>query len=244
MIDYLQKLINNQSNNQANNQASQEEKVDYQDYFNRKLIFDPEIKDYFNQFYEIHYKCWICYDVVFDPIYCPECQLVFCKSCVTNSLFNSKSIKCSHRETLRELTKQEKLKFEKIKVNCFFKCGSQKLNLLNYPDHLIGCKAKYNERNLKTNEVKTTTFSNEVNKIHLETDEIGSIVQLKKLNQINTLKMQEKDLKNKSLQSLLIQTRQETISMQRILDKTNRLFIEMEDIKRETEVCLNKSYRN
>jgi len=237
MIESLEKLIK-----QQNLQSTSEDKEEYKDYFNRRLIFDPDTLEYFNQYYELHYKCWICYDVIFNPVYCPECQHFFCNRCASNSLIKTsrKNITCNHTNQLRELTQQEKLKFEKINVTCFFKCGSKNLNLLTYPDHLIRCKTKYDARTLKS-EVKTRVDSTKDKKIHLDAVSKETSIQFNKLNQMNALKIKEKDNKKKSLKSLFIWYPEKYINKEKFFDKNNKLFLEMENKNRVMEVYLSDS---
>ena len=125
MIEALEKISNKQVSSET-----LEVKTDIRDYFNKRLII-PEIFKYFNKLYDRFYKCLVCYDVIFDPIYCSECQLVFCSSCVSKGS-KSKNLNCLHSNLLKELPALEKLKFEKIKVKCFFNCSNKNLNLLTY----------------------------------------------------------------------------------------------------------------
>ena len=112
MIDILETLIDTQDKEyKQDRQVSSEEGEAYCKYFNKRLIV-PEIRDHFNVVYEMRYKCLICYDVVYDPVYCSECQLVFCKSCVTvsstqslNNIQKNKNLLCDHTNIFSELSR-------------------------------------------------------------------------------------------------------------------------------------------
>ena len=112
-------------------------------FFN-KLLIKPESRAYFDLLYTKDFKCIICKDVLFDPVLCSECKRVYCSSCIKDKDLNNLTsnhnmiLKCNHDRIEIDIgvVKEE---FMKIKLNCFFKCESIKLNLFNYPGHLKKC---------------------------------------------------------------------------------------------------------
>jgi len=103
-------MINILENMEKKDSPAQVDKlIEPKDYFNRRLIY-PQARDDFNQLYETYYKCLICQDVVFDPVYCSKCQMVFCSSCIIilkNSDINDHkskgSVICDHSNTSAQL---------------------------------------------------------------------------------------------------------------------------------------------
>ena len=132
MIESLNKLVKKDN-------KSTEVKEDLLNYFNKRLISSDNRK-FFNEMYDKYYKCYICYDVIFDPVYCPDCHLVFCKNCIQiTSTSNITNIKCLHTKPMEPLHDNEKYIFEQIKIDCFFNCSNKNLSLLNYASHLESC---------------------------------------------------------------------------------------------------------
>ena len=144
------------------------------DYFNRRLI-KSNCKDFFDCFYTKKFECGLCKDVLFDPVLCNKCRVVYCRNCVYDVCLAYKSynvVKCKHEEitevfdlnlnlsskTLSSLVSggsigisgsscsliasiQEDL--DKIKVECYFRCNTEKLSLLNYSAHIRCCNHNY-----------------------------------------------------------------------------------------------------
>ena len=151
MIEHLNKLV-------FRDCSTTEKAIDIRDCLNRRLIY-PELIEEFNNQYEQYYKCIICNDMFFDPIYCSKCQNNYCKSCISSNKSESNFYKCDHTNESNELPILQKTLFEKIKVNCFFNCSNKTLNLINYPAHLITCKEKYENNNTVS---KTSIFRNNI----------------------------------------------------------------------------------
>ena len=186
MIDHLEKCIVRLD--------SPREKVEFRDYLNRRLI-NTESKEFFTKFFQKNYECLSCYDIIFDPVYCFECNQVYCKNCILNTIPKENNLLCNHTnhtKTIEELPKIEKGNFEKIKVDCFF-CDDKNLNLLTYPNHIECCKKKYEEKNFKTIENKTLDGLKGDNRILYEFNEKGLNAKLNEQIKDLELKIKEKD---------------------------------------------------
>ena len=59
-----------------------------------------------------------------------------------------KYTKCLHERIDDKIPMDFREEIEKIKLNCYFKCGDNELNLYNYAEHLKLCKES-NERKKK-----------------------------------------------------------------------------------------------
>ena len=142
------------------------------------------------------------------------------------------------------LPDQKKLKFEKIKVNCFFNCSNKTLNLLNYPTHIKTCKENYeskmsklNEKFSKDNSLRRDTLHkpyslhshHDTDKINLNLIEKEAYSKLKQLIQVLSEKINNKDKINKSLQTQLIDINKELITSKKILSQTNNKLLILEE---------------
>ena len=114
----------------------------------RRLIKHSS-RSYFELFYSKYYECLICKDILFDPVQCNKCNEIFCRSCIyslsTNSRYtnsNFRVLNCFHRQ-LNEIEKSNRYEYvkqlEKVKLDCYYKCGNADLNLLNYAKHIRIC---------------------------------------------------------------------------------------------------------
>ena len=226
MIDYLDKL--------RDNNDSSSKSVEIRNYFNRRLIH-RDVKEDFNTLYEKFYKCLICNDVIYDPVHCSECQLIFCNSCISNPDLKRINFLCNHTKLSKVLPDHEKLKFEKIKVNCFFNCSNQTLNLFNYHSHLKSCKEKFDLSNMKSTNKDITTNqkdSLEVGKVSAVSydDKFVKLIENNfntKINKLNEI-LQNKDKLIQSLQINIIETDKAAKTQNHIMDQLKSNFIELE----------------
>ena len=239
--------------------------IDIRDYFNKRLI-NTDIREDFNEMYERYFKCLICNDVVFNPIYCSECENIFCKTCISINKHKNNLLLCDHTKISTELPKLKKELFEKIKINCFFKCNNKSLDLLSYPSHLKSCKEKYESKFIKTNETneivskiipnannanntsnKNLTNITTIDKIQLKHLESGSFAKLQASNAKLVALLKNKENIIKSLQIQLIEEKRESLGLKISLEKKNKLFIELEAKIQNSEndfIILNSELQN
>ena len=128
IMKYEEELVDEQTK-EIKVKTKRELTLELKNLFNQRLI-KPEVKDRFDFLYNMYYKCLICNDVVFDPILCIDCEVVFCYSCVSelDNYSNKSSIylNCKH-ENIIEIPDINKRKFENIKLNCYYNCSSHSL---------------------------------------------------------------------------------------------------------------------
>ena len=198
--------------------------ADYCYYFNRKLIVS-EIKEHFNQLYGRCYKCLICYDVIFDPVYCSDCRIVFCKNCISNVNKNN-NLLCSHTTISKELPAEKILDFEQIKVNCFFKCDNKNLNLLTYPDHLIICKEKYDRNISSLNEKKDS--KKDINITLLLKERALNVNFLEQIDKLK-LELKEKVRTVERFTNKYIASELESIELKQSINKTKENYEEVRE---------------
>ena len=143
------------------------------DLLNKRLI-KPGSKDYFDFLYTKHFECILCKEILFDPVCCSNCNGIFCRNCVydlRNNYKNFSVLRCLHSEIEECIEMKERFQLEKIKVNCYFKCGSSNLNLLNYASHLRNCNTNKNNNSEKTNvnvnEIGTENIKKDNDKIEV-----------------------------------------------------------------------------
>jgi len=144
MIDYLDQVKTKEGKNGKENSIDRTA-IDIRNYFNRSLI-NKDDRKYFNDLFDKYYKCLLCYDTIFDPVHCSNCQLVFCRSCTSNKDLLSQNLKCNHAKLSTKLPTEEQTKFGNIRVNCFFNCSEKSLNLLNYAAHIKLCRETYEQK--------------------------------------------------------------------------------------------------
>jgi len=110
-----------------------------------KRLILPEVKSRFDFLYNTFCKCLVCDDTLFDPILCTDCDIISCRSCVTDldegSNLYPAFISCKH-VNLAEIPDINKRHLEKIKVSCYYNCKTQNLDLFNYSDHIRKCRIR------------------------------------------------------------------------------------------------------
>ena len=57
--------------------------LELKNMLNKRLIL-PEVKSRFDFLYNTYCKCLICDDTLFDPMLCSDCDIIYCRSCVTD----------------------------------------------------------------------------------------------------------------------------------------------------------------
>ena len=85
------------------------------------------------------FTCAICVCVAWDPVCCPKCDKIFCRSC---RLKYGKNKICPFKcdsYTFREITRNEKNYLNKIFIKCSNIGCSQYICYLNYQSHLEKC---------------------------------------------------------------------------------------------------------
>ena len=114
---------------------------------NENGIPDEFIQTNDNNCQEI-FTCAICTCLAWDPICCPKCDKIFCRSCRLKYGENKICpFKCDSY-TFREITRNERDYLNKINLKCSNPNCSEYISYFNYKNHLEKCKfRKYHCKN-------------------------------------------------------------------------------------------------
>jgi len=205
------------------------------DFFNRRLI-KPDLKKYYSKLFGRHYKCLICYDSIFDPVHCSGCKLVFCRTCLSKNGSDEPDgadrpkgdiLQCDHNKLKHsnKLPELEKEKFEKIKLDCFFNCGST-FDLLSYPSHIEFCKQKYELTRVNQNNLRKENNS------HKYAEQIQSILleKIKAFTESQNSQFKTKEKESQNLLYKIIEMRKDIMDYNQNMLKMESIFIEKEEI--------------
>jgi len=161
MIDYAMNKkyegeeMHNEQTTEKNEKTKRELTLELKNLFNQRLIIQKH-KSRFDFLYNTYHKCLICNDILFDPVLCIDCDIIYCKCCVTDletisisgnsDNLSPPNIDCKHENTtgIPDINRRH---LEKIKVNCYFNCKTHNLDLFNYSDHIRKCKSIHDRNN-------------------------------------------------------------------------------------------------
>ena len=104
------------------------------------------------------FTCEICHFLAWDPVSCPKCDKIFCRSC-RNKYGQKCLFKCDSL-TIREITRNEKDYLNKIKIKCTNSDCSQYFKYYDYKNHLEKCK--YRKYHCNNDGCKAKGYINEM----------------------------------------------------------------------------------